>query len=242
MPAGARSPRCRRSPSLTPPPRPTACAPLSAAAGRPGPTRNCGAATHSTQCAIVGQTPVVATGHGVPNWIGHAPGQAAGTPTRSPTRRRPRKRQPQQLRTSVARKKRESGVMVCGVLLRISLPRRMCWIHLSAEAWVAGMSAETSRQHNTLSQLSRGFVTDLSSTEDEVFSARSAAMRDLAQTEPRSAPPDHHADYLGCRRLLTREARRPSSRGGLVWKSTERQCGKQQKVKERQWKGSVDRQ
>ena len=125
VPAGARSPRCRRSPSLTPPPRPTACAPLSAAAGRPGPTRNCGAATHSTQCAIVGQTPVVATGHGVPNWIGHAPGQAAGTPTRSPTRRRPRKRQPQQLRTSVARKKRESGVMVCGVLLRISLPRRM---------------------------------------------------------------------------------------------------------------------
>ena len=75
-----------------------------------------------------------------------------------------------------------------------------------------------------------------------MFSARSAVMRDLAQTEPRSAPPDHHADYLGCRRLLTREARRPSSRGGLVWKSTERQCGKQQKVKERQWKGSVDRQ
>ena len=25
---------------------------------------------------------------------------------------------------------------------------RVCWIHLSAEAWVAGMSAETSRQHH----------------------------------------------------------------------------------------------
>ena len=32
--------------------------------------------------------------------------------------------------------------------IRCGTARRVCWIHLSAEAWVAGMSAETSKQHH----------------------------------------------------------------------------------------------
>ena len=39
-------------------------------------------------------------------------------------------------------------IRMANVYTAVSMRRRVCWIHLSAEAWVAGMSAETSRQHH----------------------------------------------------------------------------------------------